>query len=726
MTPGEKRGGDGTEKDSTDDSEERREPERSNDTSRRDEDTVGVDEKITDPGEGNEEGRGGVGSDEIDIGGQEGVDGVKGMFDGVRNRFTRAGDFLGGKWDVFVSKLRALIRRRGRDFTGYQKKLNQAHIDVAYDRYLASVFIYALTGFVLGVLLGVVFTWIAGELGWMGGGTVQILPTGVASLTLALSLGFYRYYKPVWTASRREDAIESGLPYAVVFLYALSEGGLDILEAMRRLSENREIYGEVSDEFAVVVRRTDMMGEELTDSLEKLRETTPSSQLQVFLDDLRGAVSSGGEVTPFLKTETDRFLEYSKKEQEEYLENLSMMGSMYIILFILAPILVIITLMVLQMMGHGMLPALYTLVYVLLPVGMASFIWIIDLVNETPEIDATIGGDRGTADSGPSHTPKIEKYRKWRRRKHIKSVLFNPVTAINDRPRRSLYITTPIALSMVAVYLYQGVSPGNVVNEPVDTTFLLFVAPLLVMLIPLGIFTAVRDRRRSSFLDRFPYKLTTMANTNESGMSLKECIEQVSETSTGYIGKEFRRMQNDIDWSFDIEGAIIRFVNRVKVPEVSRKMGMISESRSASGKLEKILKIAAEDAHARQELRNERNKQMASHIAVIVLGFLVYIGVLITLDVTFVSESADISTAAANDTQKKGMAAASRAKGSFFSGGGQLPANKYRMIFLHAILIQGIGNGFIIGKLSKDNIFSGIKYIIVFVAISMGGYILAT
>ncbi|MFB6284639.1 MAG: type II secretion system F family protein [Halobacteria archaeon] len=625
-----------------------------------------------------------------------------------------------------ITGLRVMVRRKVREREGkyreYRKVLNQAHVDVPYDIYITRVHGYTAAGAAVGLLVGLAATLFLIEYEMrvlsLFEATALTVLVGVLGGVLAR---LYRYYTPLFIASVRAKKIESGLPYAVVFLYALNEGGMDILESIRRLEKNRAVYGEVSDEFAVVVRRTDVMGEDLTSAIEKLRETTPSKDLQVFLDDLRGTVASGGDVSDFLRTESERFLEYTKKEQKAFLETLSMMGSMYIMVFVLAPVLALITLLVVQMLGTDTLPVVYVLIYAVLPVGILCFIWVIDLINETPEVSAEIKNlsDKKVTRLG---SERIENFKKWRRRRKIKERIRDPIGPMMDHPVLSLFITIPVAVTVEVFYLkVNRVAPYRVTTAPVEVTILLFVVPALIVLTPVSVLTHLKERKRSLMLERFPYKLTTIANTNKSGLSLRECIGQVADSSKGYVGEQFRLTENDIKWNHDVEAALIRLSNRVKIPEISRKMAMIAEARTASGNLHVILEVAAADAHEREELRVDREKKVASHLAVIFLGFMVYLMVLVTLDVTYVSEIS--STAGVNQTNltNNGMAGIGGALRE-----DTVPVDKFRMFFYHSTLITGFGNGLIIGKISSGTVLTGIKYSIVFMIFATAAFVTVT
>jgi len=62
-----------------------------------------------------------------------------------------------------------------------------------------------------------------------------------------ITYGLFLLY-PAFQAGERKQSIDRNLPYAVTFMFALSRGGMNIIDILRSLSKSESTYGEVSRE----------------------------------------------------------------------------------------------------------------------------------------------------------------------------------------------------------------------------------------------------------------------------------------------------------------------------------------------------------------------------------------------------------------------------------------------------------------------------------------------
>jgi flagellar protein FlaJ len=104
---------------------------------------------------------------------------------------------------------------------------------------------------------------------------------------------------------------------------------------------------------------------------------------------------------------------------------------------------------------------------------------------------------------------------------------------------------------------------------------------------------------------------------------------------------------------------------------------------------------------------------MGAYTAIVVIGFLVYLGVIVMLDTSYLGPINELSTTTGTSGR------ANQAGGvTGVASIGDLPVGIYRTVFLHSALIQGIGCGLLAGKLSDNDVLSGLKYSIALVALT--------
>ncbi|MDY6776291.1 MAG: type II secretion system F family protein [Halobacteria archaeon] len=251
-------------------------------------------------------------------------------------------------------------------------------------------------------------------------------------------------------------------------------------------------------------------------------------------------------------------------------------------------------------------------------------------------------------------------------------------------------------------------------QSPISTTTTLVVIPLLIAVVPLSAFYELKDRRERIIVNRFPEKLDELANANQMGLSVDEGFRYISQRSEGLLAEEFERLNNDIRWNFDVNKALTKFANRLRIPSISRTVRLISRSSVATGDLYKILSVAADDAYERLLLRRKRYREMSGYIAIIIISFLVYLGVILLLDQAYLTPL--VERVGRQDIE----APAEIGTPMSFQN---VPVTTYRMVFYHSTLIQALGNGLLAGKMTKDDMMSGLKYSIAFLVITMIAYV---
>ncbi len=121
--------------------------------------------------------------------------------------------------------------------------------------------------------------------------------------------------------------------------------------------------------------------------------------------------------------------------------------------------------------------------------------------------------------------------------------------------------------------------------------------------------------------------------------------------------------------------------------------------------MSRILSVAAEDARNRYRLERARRRAMSSYLGIVIIGFFVYLMVVVLIDTSYLGPIAEHS---ADVPANSGMPI------SFT----QIPVDTYRALFFHSALIQGFGSGLLAGKLADNDVLSGLKYGIGLVAIS--------
>jgi flagellar protein FlaJ len=222
-----------------------------------------------------------------------------------------------------------------------------------------------------------------------------------------------------------------------------------------------------------------------------------------------------------------------------------------------------------------------------------------------------------------------------------------------------------------------------------------------------------RERRRTQTItERFPDVLNILASANQMGVDIVDAFELVTRWASGTLADELEKVRNDIAWNHDLTRALLDFADRLNVPQLSRTMTLIAEGSQSSGDLAGLLEIAATDTRARAKLARARRREVGSYVAIVVVGFLVYLLVIIMVSASYLDPIAEVAATSGTDSVEGPVTL------------GAVPVETYRLLFLHSALIQGFGSGLIAGKLAENDILSGLKYGLGLVALTVVAFFL--
>jgi len=631
--------------------------------------------------------------------------------------------------------VRAYFKTRPDRHWKLQERLNQGRFGITYDIYLTRIAAYAVGAGLVGALAGFTLAVVLAQTGTFGIiDAPAFVPAAFAQAvyenrlliavvggvtTLGLLSGWvawvvaYNYPSAVVDVRRRK--LDVTLPHAIVYMYALSFGGMGLTPVLRRMAEAEDTYGEVANEFDMIVRDVDVFGNDLFTAIRNARNLTPSDNLEQFFDDLLSVLDSGGDLTTFLEDGSEKYMERARTEQQSFLDALATLSEIFVVAFVAAPLFVVVTMMMLSLLGNvGTLP-LALIVYIAVPFGMAGFLVAISVLSEPykqPSHELQLE-DRSPAvpDGGVTAHPHFEVFRRIRRKAWLQERLADPTALFRAKPIATLLVTVPLTLLGLGAIVTTGLAEPTseaFIAEPVSTTALLVIAPFLAVAVPLSVFHELARRRDREIAERLPDALDILASANQMGVGLTEGLDLVARNLSGRLSTELQRVGNDIRWNNDIQRALLGLADRLQVSQLTRTCKILAEGSRSTRDLHRVLDIAAEDTRHRYRLARDRQQTLSSYTAVVVIGFLVYLAVIVIINESFLGPITGSGLVSGN-------------AGPVSISGDAVAA--YRTLFFHSAIMQGIGTGLITGKLSDNQVLTGLKYSIALVLVALAVFV---
>ncbi len=638
-----------------------------------------------------------------------------------------------GKFELFILKLKRLpfvllgekIKARTEKFHDLRTAMRQARIPMSYEMYISNAMFYSVISGLLGALFGLLIAYVVVA--------VVGLPERLTHLTFPPSSAWMLKYRnisvtlfiiifltalfggityvlfliyPSFRAGERKGSIDKNLPFAVTFMYALSRGGMNVIEILRSISKCTDTYDETAREIDVVLRDMDYFGVDLRTALYNICEITPSEKFRDLMYNLLTVIDSGGNISAYFRDKSEQYLNRAKVEQKGFLETLGLIAESYVTAFVAGPLFIIILGVMMSVMGSGSNVMLYAIIYAVIPIGSMMFVVMVNIITPGNTGEAPLLPTEsyvGQINVPETHEKALfEGFIKSRDAIKLKKMLADPLKPLKEKPEYSMAISVPIALIYLVISIIGGLKNRNFIDYIDDK----IVFAVFIIILPLMFFHEYKKGWEDRIQAQIPDFLKKLASTNETGMTLRESIRIMTQSDMG-MGREIKKIWNDIEWGLSINESLRRFANRVRTHIVARSVTLLTKANESSGDIGEVLTVAARDAAAEQELKNERRVSMFIYIVIIYISFLVFIGIIYVISSTFLEEMVKAGEKVTTSGQRAVPLSLNREA-----------LGAYNRLFFHGALIQGFSSGLIAGVMGEGSVLSGLKHSVIMVTIA--------
>jgi len=584
--------------------------------------------------------------------------------------------------------------------TNLKKDLRSAHLPFTAEQYLrttrlntaaTTLFFFAFFGFVqyTGDDFGL-FALIPPLLFWL-----FLFAVCVPGMYL------FQVYYPVMIARGRKSKIDLDLPYAVSYMQALSTT-MSPFEVVKRIYEEKSMFGEVSLEFGQVVRDVELFGDDLITALHNVQKTTPSPLFRDFINDLGVVYESGGDITAYLSSKTAFFHEQAKRELDLLLKTIEIMAEVYVSAFVAGPIALIIMIVAQGMTSATTMTWLVPLMYLIIPVGALVMIWMLSVMLPPENLEVT---RREIADSGLSSGISLEEYpfredevflRSLAAKRHerrIYNLLRHPFRTYITNYNYSL-IAGSVCAGIFALMLANGdlsaLFPKNVFEAGICLVLIGFMAPVAL---------AYEGRRWyvHNVENNIPEFLRELSDMIDIGLTLPDAIHRISNAKLGLLSSELAIVSRDVSTGAYINAALVRMEERIGLISVKRAISLLVKASEITSNLRDIFVIAITDFEHYLKLRSERANTAIVYVMIIYLSFGIYLYTAYQLNGPFMSSFSSFNL-------------------NFNTG-----QNVTEMFDIAVIL--GLFSGIMAGQFSSNSILAGFKHSIVLLAAAVAMFV---
>lgn len=203
--------------------------------------------------------------------------------------------------------------------------------------------------------------------------------------------------------------------------------------------------------------------------------------------------------------------------------------------------------------------------------------------------------------------------------------------------------------------------------------------------------TADENEKEEMFLE-FTRNLVESVNT---GTPISKSILNVQDRPFGVLSPHVKKLANQIKLGIPLNKALTTFSKDINNKTISRALTLIGQAERAGGDIGVILESVAEAVSMSEKLKKERRAAISTLVVQGYIIFIVFIIIILVMQFRILPMIA-------------GIADVGGALG--LEGGQAIDQGDISNAFLYLLLIQGFFSGLTIGKLSENNIKSGIKH----------------
>jgi len=552
---------------------------------------------------------------------------------------------------------------------------------ISVRQYLSRASVVSVLAGVLEFVVGFLLLTLAGA-GWWP----RLLLVPLSPLTTYMVWRLFLWYP--WSAAKgREAKIDAMLPSAVSFMYALSKGGLGVVEIFRALAQEKEDYGEVASEAAAFIREIEYLGNDPLTALRNLAKTTPSEKFRRLIEFLIPVVQTGASLPDYFSQKCRELYQAAEVDQRKYLDSLAFFAEFYVILMLFAPLILMVTFMAVRAFYGASMLILYILAYLLIPLGSIFFIVLLSMRSLGTVASKKVERRRYFTKIRPT-TPQEKKMLRSLLTREVMPELFrNPLRSLRDQPYQVAYFSGGASLIFLVLHL------GSLSLQ------ILFFA-FLILCVPLTVTYWFWERRLEKTLDAMPEFLHSFSSSVSSGLTPAHAIKLIPLRELGPLSEEVERLVRTVSWGEPVASGFSKVERECGNSYLSRTMSVVRRACMARDDVGDVLQILAADATQLRNLKRERWASMFSYALIVYISFVVFLFCMVML-----TRFSSMGVLGGVSTEVPG-----------------LPVLQYQAgvpsVVWHATLLQAFFSGLIAGQFSTGRLLSGLKHSIIMMVVA--------
>lgn len=281
-----------------------------------------------------------------------------------------------------------------------------------------------------------------------------------------------------------------------------------------------------------------------------------------------------------------------------------------------------------------------------------------------------------------------------------------------------------LAISSYLIY-YFSVTYGITWSTVVSSMIVLWVFVFVLLIFGLWvIFYLAVDlkifKRKNDIEEVLPDFLQLTASNINAGMPIDRALWFAVRPRFGVLAKEIEMVAKETISGVDLKTALEMFSARYDSVILKRAVSMLNEGIGAGGKIGDLLNRIAKDIQEQKSMLKEMSANVTTYVIFISIATVVAAPFLFALSGVLIEVVHSLGSAFGSTTNT----AASAGIGLSFSETG-ITQSDFKIFAVVSLIITSLFSAMMISTIKRGNVKSGVKYIPIFIAISLTLYFVA-
>ena len=315
------------------------------------------------------------------------------------------------------------------------------------------------------------------------------------------------------------------------------------------------------------------------------------------------------------------------------------------------------------------------------------------------------------------------------RRQRIKYYLERAGLEISPQKLSRTFFNVAILINLIIsaylIYYFStnyGISWGTIFASMIALWIFVFV--LLIFILWIMFYLAVDlkiFKRKVNIEEVLPDFLQLTASNINAGMTIDRALWFAVRPRFGVLAKEIEIVAKETMSGVDLKTALEKFASRYDSVILKRSISMINEGVAAGGKIGDLLNRLAINIQDQKAMVKEMSANVTTYVIFITFATIVAAPFLFALSQVLIEVMQNLGSSLGGASS----AAATAGIALTFSGTGVSQAD-FRIFAIISLIITSFFSAIMISTIKKGNVKSGVKYIPIFIFVSLTLYLVAS